>query len=77
MGCYLERGEIASALSTYLRCREALARGLSAPVSSDTARLYLRALHAAENAPPSGRGALLAIGSAGGLAAAESARGGR
>ena len=71
MGCYLERGEIASALSTYLRCREALARGLSAPVSSDTARLYLRALHAAENAPPSGRGALLSIGSSGRLARRE------
>lgn len=56
MDCYLERGEIASALSTYLRCREALARGLSAPVSSDTARLYLQALHAAERAPHANRG---------------------
>jgi LuxR family maltose regulon positive regulatory protein len=76
MGCYLKRGEIASALATYLRCREALARGLSAPVSSDTARLYLQALHAAERTPHANRGTLIAIDSAGRLAAAQSVRGG-
>ncbi len=54
MSCQLNRGETASALATYLRCREALARGLSAPVSAETARLYLQVLHAAERAAPSG-----------------------
>jgi LuxR family transcriptional regulator, maltose regulon positive regulatory protein len=46
--CYLERGEIASALVTYRRCREALVKGLSAPVSGETQRLYAEALRAAE-----------------------------
>ena len=48
MSCYLTRGEFASVLSTYLRCREALAKGLSAPVSSETERLRLEALRAVD-----------------------------
>src|SRR4051812_23392808 len=40
MDCYLKQGEVARALDTYMRCREALAKGLSATVSSETARLY-------------------------------------
>jgi DNA-binding SARP family transcriptional activator len=47
MSCYLKQGEFAGAMSTYLRCREALAKGLAAPVSSDTERLYLDASRAA------------------------------
>ena len=46
MSCYLKRGELASVLGTYRRCREALAKGLCAPVSSETEQLYLEALHA-------------------------------
>jgi LuxR family maltose regulon positive regulatory protein len=48
MSCYLKRGELASVLGTYRRCREALAKGLSAPVSGETQRLYVEAVHAAE-----------------------------
>jgi DNA-binding SARP family transcriptional activator len=48
MNCYLKRGEFASALGTYLRCREALTKGLSAPISSETERLHLEALRAAD-----------------------------
>ena len=47
MSCYLKRGEFASALGTYLRCCEALTKGLSAPISRETERLHLEALHAA------------------------------
>ena len=46
MSCYLKRGELASVLSTYRRCREALVKGLCASVSSETEQLYLEALHA-------------------------------
>jgi DNA-binding SARP family transcriptional activator len=54
MSCYLQRGELASALGTFRRCREALAKGLSAPVSGETQRLYADALRAAEcgSTPP-------------------------
>jgi DNA-binding SARP family transcriptional activator len=48
MNCYLKRGEFASALGTYLRCREALTKGLSAPISSETERLHHEALRAAD-----------------------------
>lgn len=48
MSCHLQRGELASALGTFRRCREALTRGLSAPVSGETQRLYADALRAAE-----------------------------
>ena len=48
MSCYLKRGELAGVLGTYLRCREALAKGLSASVSSETERLYREALHEAD-----------------------------
>lgn len=46
MSCYLKRGELASVLSTYRRCREALVKGLCASVSCETEQLYLEALHA-------------------------------
>ena len=46
MSCYLKRGELASVLATYRRCCEALCKGLSASVSSETERLYVEALHA-------------------------------
>lgn len=49
MNCYLKRGEFASALGTYLRCREALTKGLCAPTSSETERLRLDALSASGN----------------------------
>ncbi|HXF16622.1 MAG TPA: BTAD domain-containing putative transcriptional regulator, partial [Burkholderiales bacterium] len=49
MGCYLKQGEIARALDTYVRCREALAKGLSAAVSCETARLYVQVLREAQN----------------------------
>ena len=45
MSCYLNCGELASVLSTYRRCREALVKGLCASVSSETEELYLEALH--------------------------------
>jgi len=48
MGCYLKQGEVARALDTYVRCREALAKGLSAAVSCETARLYVQALREAQ-----------------------------
>ena len=48
MSCYLKRGEFAGVLGTYLRCREALAKGLAAPVSSETEHLYLEALRAVD-----------------------------
>lgn len=48
MSCYLKRGEFASVLRTYQLCREALAKGLSAPISSETERLRLEALRAAD-----------------------------
>jgi DNA-binding SARP family transcriptional activator len=47
MSCYLKQGEFASAMGTYLRCREALAKGLASPVSCETERLYLEASVAA------------------------------
>jgi LuxR family maltose regulon positive regulatory protein len=47
MSCYLKRGELAGVLSMYQRCREALAKGLSVPISSETERLRLEALRAA------------------------------
>ena len=47
MSCYLKQGEFAGAMGTYLRCREALAKGLAAPISSETERLYLEASRAA------------------------------
>jgi LuxR family maltose regulon positive regulatory protein len=50
MDCYLKQGEVARALDTYVRCREALAKGLSATVSCETARLYVQALREADNA---------------------------
>lgn len=58
MNCYLKRGEFASALGTYLRCREALTKGLCAPTSSETERLRLDALSA------SGKGIAHAVGPA-------------
>lgn len=48
MSCYLKRGEFAGVVGTYRRCREALTKGLAAPVSSETERLYLEALQAAD-----------------------------
>ena len=42
----LKRGELASVLSTYRLCREALVKGLCASVSGETEQLYLEALHA-------------------------------
>ena len=48
MSCYLKQGEFASVLSTYRRCREALAKGLSAPVSGETEKLHGEALCAIE-----------------------------
>ena len=50
--------EFASALGTYLRCREALTKGLCAPTSSETERLRLDALSA------SGKGIAHAVGPA-------------
>lgn len=47
MSCYLKQGEFAGAMGTYLRCREALAKGLYAPISSETERLHLEASRAA------------------------------
>ena len=46
MSCHLKQGEFAGALRAYACCREALAKGLSAPVSSETERLHLEALRA-------------------------------
>jgi DNA-binding SARP family transcriptional activator len=44
MSCYLKRNELASVLAIYRRCREILAKELSAPVSFETERLYREAL---------------------------------
>lgn len=41
MSCYLKEGEVAEVVRTYLRCREALAKGLAAAPSIETERLYL------------------------------------
>jgi LuxR family maltose regulon positive regulatory protein len=43
MSCYLKEGEVAGVVRTYLRCREALAKGLAARPSIETERLYLEA----------------------------------
>jgi LuxR family maltose regulon positive regulatory protein len=48
MSCYLKRGEFASVMSAYRRCREALSKGLSASVSCETERLYFDALKASQ-----------------------------
>jgi DNA-binding SARP family transcriptional activator len=64
MSCYLKRGEIAGAMRTYLRCREALAKGLAAPISSETERLYLEASRAAaerEITQPAGLAPVLTV----------------
>jgi DNA-binding SARP family transcriptional activator len=47
MSCYLKQGEFAGAMRAYLRCREALAKGLAAPISRETEHLYLEASRAA------------------------------
>jgi DNA-binding SARP family transcriptional activator len=47
MRCYLNQGEIAGALGTYLRCCEALSKGLAAPISCETERLHLEVSRAA------------------------------
>ena len=41
MSCYLKKGEVAGVVRTYVRCREALAKGLAARPSFETERLYL------------------------------------
>lgn len=41
MSCYLNTGEFACVLRTYLRCREALAKGLATTPSMETERLYI------------------------------------
>jgi len=46
MNCYLKQGEFACVMGAYRRCREALSKGLSASVSSETERLYFDALNA-------------------------------
>ncbi|HEV8646617.1 MAG TPA: BTAD domain-containing putative transcriptional regulator [Burkholderiales bacterium] len=47
MSCYLKEGEVAGVVRTYLRCREALAKGLAATPSIETERLYLEGMRAA------------------------------
>jgi DNA-binding SARP family transcriptional activator len=47
MSCYLKEGEVAGVVRTYLRCREALAKGLAATPSIETGRLYLEGMRAA------------------------------
>jgi DNA-binding SARP family transcriptional activator len=46
MSCYLKEGEVAGVVRTYLRCREALAKGLAATPSIETERLYLEGMRA-------------------------------
>ncbi len=46
MSCYLKQGEIAKVLGIYLRCCEALRKGLGAAVSTETQRLHAQALQA-------------------------------
>jgi DNA-binding SARP family transcriptional activator len=46
MCCHLDSGELAEALRAYLRCREALAKGLGVTPSMQTERLYSETMHA-------------------------------
>lgn len=48
MSCYLKEGEVAGVVRTYLRCREALAKGLAATPSMETERLYLEGKRASD-----------------------------
>ncbi len=50
MSCYLKQGEFASVLGIYLRCCEALRKGLGAAVSIETQRLHAEALQASRQA---------------------------
>lgn len=47
MNCHLKQGEFSSVLSAYVRCREALSKGLCAPVSGETERVRVEALREA------------------------------
>ena len=46
MSCYLNKGEVAAVARTYLRCQEAMAKGLGTTPSVETDRLYREALRA-------------------------------
>ena len=48
MSCYLKEGEVAAVVRTYVRCREALAKGLATTPSIETERLYLEVKQASE-----------------------------
>jgi DNA-binding SARP family transcriptional activator len=64
MSCYLKEGEVAGVVRTYLRCREALAKGLAATPSIETERLYLegmRAINELNGAQAAGQSYLLGL----------------
>ena len=46
MSCYLNKSEMAAVARTYLRCQEAMAKGLGTAPSVETERLYREALRA-------------------------------